>query len=229
MVTTVEMQTVNSAFDQKIDELVKYRNEAHSVDLGIRWRIGHIVMEVLDDPAKYGQHKLAGLSHRVDIDEQTLRYTQKFAKLYDEEGLARLVQHPHVGWSHVIQLLRLDDAKQRAHVEQALLNKADMSRDKLSRTVDKVLGKGPAQVRMRSLRSGNPGEALRTVNEEALHLFQSLGFVDEAVAKIDDVKDGGIKTEMTEQRTELVEVLKKLQAKLSETLASLERVECLTE
>ncbi len=99
--------------------------------------------DMVTDQATYGACTLSTVEELTGMKKSHIYTTMKFYNTYTAQDVKRLMEHPHVMWSHVVQLLRIEDDKQRAEAEKELF-KQPMTRDSFSARVDSMLSKGPA-------------------------------------------------------------------------------------
>ncbi len=102
-----------------IDEAISIFKRRHT--------LGKMVLQITNDPSKYGKRAIEQLSQLLSMDPSMLYNAKLFAERYTEKQLVELVEARNkfgdaLTWSHVVQLIRIPDPNQRNKLQQKAID-----------------------------------------------------------------------------------------------------------
>jgi endonuclease YncB( thermonuclease family) len=157
---------------------------AERLALETYWRVGRRLVEAkLTERAGYGSAVLEELAREAKIDPRTLRHALQLARLYPRKV------NPALSWSQYRELIRLQDAGERAYYEQLAAENGWKRRELTAAIADDLFARRDAEneatpTRPKVIKLARPTEAdylyrvepQRVIDGDTLDVELDLGF-----------------------------------------------------
>ena len=194
------------------------------------FEIGKIVYEALDQLEfgdLFGRRALAHFAKSVDVDPTTINNCLRLVVDWGEDEFASIVAHQRIGWGHVVLLLSVKTAEERADlaakVDAENWSAADLGHEILAKYGLRRPGSGRRPAIPRNVKQALGrllGLATKTHNAMSEALFCT-GF--DLATELSYLPDTSVTPELREHVAIALEALKQLSADLAEAAPRLER------
>jgi DUF1016 N-terminal domain len=217
-----------SVTGRRLKKLLLHQRQAF---LTTYFEVGALLRKQLDQIAKchgdfYGRRVITHLAKAADIDTSTLRNCLRLVDEWGEKEFAAIVAHKRIHWGHVVNLLSLPTAKERA----AFATQADAENwtaDDLGNAIYAKYGsRRPGSGRRPGVPRSVPqalgrllGLATKTHNTLGIALF---GEDFDLPCELDEMPPDSVTPEIRQQVASAIGALKQLSADLAEAAPRLE-------
>jgi len=140
-----ELESMNDKLRAEFEEIKELINNRITANIRELWKLGKRVKAIHDRENEYGANAVGRMAICLGHDQSVLYLSMRFYTFYSEEQVDDLLKLRSkfggcaITWSHLAQLLRLHNVKERTKLQRRIFDE-DLSPEETKEEVDKLEG-----------------------------------------------------------------------------------------